>query len=245
MQLARGADLDGKWQGEIAVVDCSLDLRRRGFHLRITCRFASEWTVIFGPSGAGKSTLLRALAGLERGAARITVSGEEVANLLPGKRRMGFVTQQAALFPHLSVAANVAYGLHGMAREAREDCVREMLALVDGEHLVTRKAPELSGGEAQRVALARALAPRPRLLLLDEPFSALDGRASDALLARLQPWLHEHGVQVIQATHDATDAFLTGAEVALLQDGQLAAQGPALEVLQAERERLARSLNTA
>jgi ABC-type sulfate/molybdate transport systems ATPase subunit len=236
---------DAGWQGEIAVVDCSLDLRRVGFHLRIACRFASEWTVVFGPSGAGKSTLLRALAGLEGGAARIAVDGEEVSHLPPGKRRIGLVTQQAALFPHLSVSANVGYGLHRMARDVREERVREMLALVDGEHLVTRRVPALSGGEAQRIALGRALAPMPQLLLLDEPFSALDGKASDELLARLQPWLRKRSVQVVQATHDATDAFLTGAEVALLHDGQLTAQGPALEVLQAERERLARSLNAA
>jgi ABC-type sulfate/molybdate transport systems ATPase subunit len=236
---------DGKWQREIAVVDCSLDLRRGGFHLRIACRFASEWTVVFGPSGAGKSTLLRALAGLERGAAHISVDGEEVASLPPGRRRIGLVTQQAALFPHLSVSANVGYGLHGMTRETRAGRVREMLALIGAEHVLGRRVQHLSGGEAQRIALARALASQPRLLLLDEPFSALDGKASDELLARLQPWLRERGVQVVQATHDATDAFLTGAEVALLHDGQIVAQGPALEVLQAERERLARSLNAA
>jgi ABC-type sulfate/molybdate transport systems ATPase subunit len=228
------------------VVDCSLDLRRGGFHLRIACRFASEWTVIFGPSGAGKTTLLRALAGLERGgAARIAMEGEDVASLPPGRRRIGFVTQQAALFPHLSVNANVGYGLHGMARDARVVRVLEMLRLVGAEHLVGSRSSHLSGGEAQRIALARALAPMPRLLLLDEPFSALDGKTSDELLARLQPWLRERGVRVIQATHDATDAFLTHAEVVLLRDGQIVAQGPGFEVLQAERERLARSLNVA
>jgi ABC-type Fe3+/spermidine/putrescine transport system ATPase subunit len=226
------------------VVDCSLDLARGGFHLRISCRFASEWTVIFGPSGAGKSTLLRALAGLERsGTARISAEGEEVASLPPGRRRIGLVTQQAALFPHLSVSANVGYGLHGMDREARAVRVREMLKLAGAEHLHDRRVSHLSGGEAQRIALARALAPMPRLLLLDEPFSALDGKASDELLMRLQPWLRERNIQVIQATHDATDAFLTAAEVVLLQDGQIVAQGPAREVLQMERERLARSLD--
>lgn len=226
------------------MVDCSLDLRRGGFRLRITCRFALEWTVVFGPSGAGKSTLLRALAGLEHGGAmRVALDQSDVDGLPPGRRRIGLVMQQAALFPHLSVSANVGYGLHGMTRESRAVRVREMLALLEAEHLLDRGAQHLSGGEAQRIALARALAPMPRLLLLDEPFSALDGKASDELLARLQPWLREHNVQVIQATHDATDAFLTGAEVVLLHDGRITAQGPALEVLAAERERLARSLN--
>jgi ABC-type sulfate/molybdate transport systems ATPase subunit len=227
------------------VVDCSLDLKRGEFHLQIACRFTSGWTVVFGPSGSGKSTLLRALAGLERGrTARVALDDEEVAGLGPGRRRIGLVTQQAALFPHLSVTANVGYGLHGMAHAPRDTRVREMLTLVGAEHVFERRVQYLSGGEAQRIALARALAPQPRLLLLDEPFSALDGKASDELLARLQPWLRERGVQVIQATHDATDAFLTGAEVVLLRDGKLQAQGAGIEVLEAERERLAHSLNT-
>ena len=236
--------MDADWRRGIDVVDCSIDLRRGEFHLRIACCFASECTVIFGPSGAGKSTLLRALAGLERdGEARIVIGGEEIAGLPPGKRGIGLVTQQAALFPHLGVSANVGYGLHAMVREARSARVKEMLELVEAENLLGRRISDLSGGETQRVALARALAPMPRLLLLDEPFSALDGRASDELLVRLQPWLRERNVQVIQATHDATDAFLTNAEVVLLQNGQIVAQGPAFEVLQVERERLVRNLN--
>lgn len=228
------------------MVDCSLDLRRGRFRLLVSCQFAAEWTVIFGPSGAGKSTLLRALAGLERECeARIAMNGKEVSGLLPGRRGIGLVTQQAALFPHLSVSANVGYGLHGMTREARTTRVQEMLQLAGAEHLLQRRVSHLSGGETQRVALARALAPMPRLLLLDEPFSALDGNASDELLMRLQPWLREREVRVIQATHDATNAFLINAEVVLLQNGQIKVQGPAFEVLQAERARLARSLNPA
>jgi ABC-type sulfate/molybdate transport systems ATPase subunit len=226
------------------VVECSLDLIRGGFHLQLSCRFASEWTIIFGPSGAGKSTLLRILAGLEHdGMARIAVEGEDVSSFPSGRRQIGLVTQQAALFPHLSISANVCYGLRGMGREARAVRVREMLQLAGAEHLVDSPISHLSGGEAQRIALARALAPMPRLLLLDEPFSALDGKASDELLMRLQSWLRERKIQVIQATHDATDAFLTHAEVVLLQDGRIVAQGPAFEILQMERERLARSLD--
>jgi ABC-type Fe3+/spermidine/putrescine transport system ATPase subunit len=221
------------------VIDCSLDVRRDRFSLLISCSFASDWTVIFGPSGAGKSILLRALAGLERGSiARIVVNGKEVANLPPGKRRIGLVTQQAALFPHLSVGANTGYGLHGMTSEARAVRVQEMLQLAGAEHLMERRVSHLSGGEAQRVALARALAPMPRLLLLDEPFSALDGKASDELLMRLRPWLRERNIQVIQATHNATDAFLVNAEVVLLRDGQIVAQGKSLQVLAEERQRL-------
>jgi ABC-type sulfate/molybdate transport systems ATPase subunit len=148
------------------------------------------------------------------------------------------VAQQPALFPHLSVAANVAYGLTSLDSSARIPRVKEMLTLVDGLKLIDRKPRDLSGGEAQRIALARALAPQPRLLLLDEPFSALDGAASDELLIRLQSWSMQNRVQVIMATHDATDALATTAEVALLKEGRLVALGPAAQVLAAERQRL-------
>jgi ABC-type sulfate/molybdate transport systems ATPase subunit len=228
-----------------------MEARRGGFHLQVECSFASEWTVIFGPSGAGKSTLLRLLAGLDSAErAKIALDGRVLTDsaqrlaLKAGQRRISMVAQQPALFPHLSVAANVAYGLAGLERESRNARVAEMLELVDATSLESRRPRELSGGEAQRVALARALAPLPRLLLLDEPFSALDGKASDALLERLQLWLAEHRMQTILATHDATDALATAAEVALLREGRLAALGPAAEVLASERERLSRKLGT-
>lgn len=236
------------------MLEILLNARRGGFHLQVECRFASEWTVIFGPSGAGKSTLLRLLAGLDRAnvgradLCRIVSNGRALTDtatglwLRAGTRQTGLVAQQPALFPHLSVSANVAYGLASLDGQSRSARVEEMLDLAGAAHLVNRRPRDLSGGEAQRVALARALAPRPLLLLLDEPFSALDGAASDALLGRLQLWLTANNVQTILATHDATDAFSTGAEVAMLREGLLVAQGPASEVLAAERERLERRL---
>jgi ABC-type sulfate/molybdate transport systems ATPase subunit len=234
------------------VLEIAFDARRGSFHLQLECRFTTAWTVIFGPSGAGKSTLLRLLAGLDRDCvhtARVLYDGRLLSDsvsgiwLAPGRRATALVAQQPALFPHLSVRANVAYGLAHLDRAARTARVDEMLTLVGARDLAGRRPQHLSGGEAQRVALARALAPAPRLLLLDEPFSALDGTAADALLERLQSWLREHSVQTLQATHDATDAFITGAEVALLREGRLSAQGPAAEVLTAERARLTRHLN--
>jgi ABC-type sulfate/molybdate transport systems ATPase subunit len=230
---------------EAVMLELSLDARRGSFHLQIACRFATAWTVVFGPSGAGKSTLLRLLAGLDRpergrialDGSLLTDSGRGLA-LPPGRRQTALVAQQPALFPHLSVTANVAYGLGRLDRATRTTRIEEMLDLVGAADLVRRRTQHLSGGEAQRVALARALAPLPRLLLLDEPFSALDGAASDALLARLQLWLTAHRVQTVLATHDATDALAIGAEVALLRDGRLVAQGAAAEVLAAERNRL-------
>lgn len=227
------------------MLEFSLDARRGSFHFQVECAIASDWTVVFGPSGSGKSTLLRLLAGLDlpvRG--RIALNTRTLTDtaiglhLAPGRRSTALVAQQPALFPHLSVNANVAYGLSSPDRTARTTRVEEMLDLVGAADLVRQPTQHLSGGQAQRVALARALAPLPRLLLLDEPFSALDGAASDALLARLQLWLTAHQVQTVLATHDATDALAIGAEVVLLRDGRLVAQGPAAEVLADERRRL-------
>ena len=227
------------------MLEFSLDARRGSFHLQLECAIASGWTVVFGPSGSGKSTLLRLLAGLDlpvRG--RIALNTRTLTDtaiglhLAPGRRSTALVAQQPALFPHLSVAANVAYGLHGLDHATRAARVEEMLALAGATDLAGRRPQELSGGEAQRVALARALAPAPRLLLLDEPFSALDGVASDALLERLQLWLRKNEVQAVMATHDVTDALATSAEVLLLREGRMTALGPAAQVLAAERERL-------
>lgn len=235
------------------MLEIALDVRRGGFHLHVDCRFAADWTVLFGPSGAGKTTLLRMLAGLDRenirNGARIVLGGEPLTDSAaglwtrPGRRRTALVTQQPALFPHLTVFQNVAYGLRQLDRRAQAGRVEEMLALVAAETLLHRRPLGLSGGEAQRVALARALAPAPRLLLLDEPFSALDGNTSDALLDRLHAWLRASSVQTVLATHDAADAFATGAEVALIHEGRLTAQGPAREVLASERTRLLQRLS--
>jgi len=227
------------------VLSFSLDSRRGSFHFHAECTFAADWTVIFGPSGAGKSTLLRLLAGLDHPIhGRIALDGRALTEtairlrIPPGHRQTSLVSQQPALFPHLTAAANVAYGLQNLDRSARTRRVDEMLDLVGAFDLATRRPQDLSGGQAQRVALARALAPAPRLLLLDEPFSALDGVASDALLVRLQSWLRENKVQTVVATHDATDALATSAEVLLLRDGRRTALGPAVEVLTSERDRL-------
>jgi molybdate transport system ATP-binding protein len=242
------------------VLEFDLRSSRGSFHLEVECRLAADWTVIFGPSGAGKSTLLRLLAGLDRnpGTNRRTNAVQGTVSLdgriltdtarrvwtKAGRRRTALVAQQPSLFPHLGVEANVAYGLSGLDRAICATRVAEMLELVDAATLVKRRPQDLSGGQAQRVALARALAPGPRLLLLDEPFSALDGTASDALVDRLKVWLRTNGIQTVLATHDATDAFSTGAEVALLREGRLVAQGPATDVLQNERERIALRLMT-
>jgi ABC-type Fe3+/spermidine/putrescine transport system ATPase subunit len=227
------------------MVDLQLNASRGSFQLELECQFAAPWTVVFGPSGSGKSTLLKLIAGLEQAASgRIAVRGKYVLdteiglNLDPGKRLTGLVAQQPALFPHLTVFDNVAYGLSKLSRPEGRERVTAMLELVGAEHLTHRRPRELSGGEAQRVALARALAPLPGLLLLDEPLSALGATARDGVLTRLQAWLLKKQIQSILVTHDAADALSTEAEVAILEEGKLVAQGPAAVVLAAERERL-------
>jgi ABC-type sulfate/molybdate transport systems ATPase subunit len=227
------------------VLDLALDARRGAFHLQMECRLSSDWTVIFGPSGAGKSTLLRLLAGLDLPAQghiilddRTLTEASHRMHVKPGSRQTSLVSQQPALFPHLNAAANVAYGLHHLDRASRRNRVEEMLQLVGATDFANLRTQDLSGGQAQRVALARALAPGPRLLLLDEPFSALDGVASDALLLRLQEWQPKNNVQAVMATHDVADALAIGAEVLLLREGHLIAQGPAADVLANERQRL-------
>jgi ABC-type sulfate/molybdate transport systems ATPase subunit len=227
------------------VLEFAFDTRRGSFRLEFSARFTAQWTVIFGHSGAGKSTLLRLLAGLERPErGRVDLNGAVLtdtaarAYVPPGHRGCALVTQQPALFPHMRVGWNVRYGIRERNVAVWMGRVEETLDLAGASDLIARRPHELSGGEAQRVALARALAVQPRLLLLDEPFSALDGTAADALLERLKPWLAERNVQTVMVTHDATDAYATGADVALIQDGRMIAQGPAHEVLAQERNRI-------
>jgi len=238
------------------MVELQLKAMRGVFRLELACSLAAPWTVIFGPSGAGKSTLLRFIAGLDQpDAGRIAIHGQYVTNteiglnLRPGplasQRGVGLVAQQSALFPHLSVASNVGYGLAALETAARRHRISAMLELVDAAHLVDRSPRALSGGEAQRVSLARALAPSPRLLLLDEPLSALDADARDQVLTRIQAWLEDQKIQTILVTHDAADALATKAEVALLHEGKLAALGPANEVLATERSRILARLSSS
>jgi ABC-type Fe3+/spermidine/putrescine transport system ATPase subunit len=237
------------------MVEVDLKARRGGFRLEVACKFAAPWTVVFGPSGAGKTTLLRLIAGLELpDDGRISIHGQYVTDteirlrIPPGHRMTGLVAQQPALFPQLSVAGNVAYGLAGrvdLGRQTKLQRIAAVLDLVGATHLADRSPKALSGGEAQRVALARALAPKPRLLLLDEPLSALDAGSRDQILTSVQARLAEENIQTILVTHDAADALATEAEVALLSEGKLMDIGPAKVVLASERERLLARLNSS
>ncbi len=182
--------------------------------------------VLFGPTGSGKTTLLRAVAGLDRPDAGSISFGGEVwfdsaagVHVPPQLRRVGFVFQDFALFPHLSARGNVAFGLGGLRLDERGGRVEETARLLRIEHLLDRRPAGLSGGERQRVALARALAPRPRLLLLDEPLSALDAPTRERLRGELRALLHHLGIPSILVTHDRVEALALGDRMAVLVEG--------------------------
>lgn len=215
--------------------------RQGGFTLDVTFSLETQWTVIFGPSGAGKSTLLRILAGLiTPQAGHVSIDGEPLLDtdaklFLPaGKRGIGFVTQQPALFPHLTAAENVAFGIRGWAPESRRQRIVEMLCFFGADALVGRKPPQLSGGERQRVALARALAPNPKLLLLDEPLAALDDASAHDIVARLL----QLPTRIIYVSHDVTEIWPLPASIVVLENGRVAATGPLQQVLAPQRDRL-------
>jgi ABC-type sulfate/molybdate transport systems ATPase subunit len=155
-------------------------------------------------------------------------------SVAPGSRRIGFVPQQTALFSHLTARENVAFGLHRWTREARQARTGELLRLFGIDAMADRKPKQLSGGERQRVALAQALAPRPELLLLDEPFNALDMRSRAAIMEAL----HTTAVPVLYVSHDLADAWQINADALLLEAGRIAAQGETRTVLASQRDQL-------
>jgi len=181
---------------------------------------------LLGPSGCGKTTVLRCIAGFEAvQEGEIRLSGQVVsrpgATLPPEKRRIGMVFQDYALFPHLRIADNIAFGLHGWPEEERAARLRELAELV-GLSAVLRKYPfEMSGGQQQRVALARALAPRPELLLLDEPFSNLDVELRERLSSEVRDIIRASGATAILVTHDQHEAFAVADEIGVLHQGRI------------------------
>ncbi len=194
-----------------------------------------EYGVLLGPSGAGKSLVLEAVAGVRRVVAgTIRVDGVDVTALTPEKRHVGLVFQDGLLFPHLSVAGNVAYGLRraGVAgRAARAAEVERLADAVGATALLKRRPATLSGGERQRVAVARALAARPRALLLDEPLSAVDAEAREGLQELLRRVSREQGLSVLHVTHDRAEASALADTCAVLVGGRLLQTGPPREIL--------------
>jgi iron(III) transport system ATP-binding protein len=187
---------------------------------------AGEMGVLLGPSGCGKTTLLRAVAGLERASAgeirlaQSVVSSARV-HVAPEARRIGMVFQDYALFPHLTVHDNVRFGLHQQPRAQQQARVQEVLALVGLSSSAQRYPHALSGGQQQRVALARALAPKPQLLLLDEPFSNLDVELRERLALEVRGILKEAQTTALFVTHDQMEAFAIGDVIGVMSEGQL------------------------
>ena len=210
------ADLSVAYDGPTVLDDVSLEVA------------AGEVVALLGPSGCGKTTLLRTIAGLERQQTGTVLLGDRVLSddrtfVPPERRRIGMVFQDGALFPHLNVGQNVAYGLP--RSERRSDRVVEALEMVGLTGLDRRMPGSLSGGQQQRVALARALAPRPGVLLLDEPFSGLDSSLRVQVRGEIYRLLVELGITTVFVTHDQEEAFVLGDRVAVLNEGRIAQVG--------------------
>ncbi|MEU6688197.1 ABC transporter ATP-binding protein [Streptomyces sp. NPDC046832] len=196
----------------------------RGLELTVP---AGALAAVLGPSGCGKTTLLRIVAGFLRADAGTVRLGDRLlvgpgVHLPPERRRIGIVPQEGALFPHLSVARNVAFGLTGTDRAERRRRTDEMLELVGLAGYGDRMPHELSGGQQQRIALARALAPRPQLVLLDEPFNALDSALRTGVRADVRAALRATGATAVLVTHDQQEALSTADLVAVVRDGRVA-----------------------
>ena len=204
----------------------------------------SEVLCLLGPSGCGKSTLLRVAAGVERpSAGRILLDSQEVAGpdrfVPPEQRGIGLMFQDFALFPHLTIRDNVAFGLKSLSRREARAEAHAALERVGLAHYAGEYPHILSGGEQQRVALARAIAPRPSVLLMDEPFSGLDPRLREKMREETLAILHETRATSIVVTHDAEEAMRMGDRVALMRQGQIVQTGKALDLYRAPKDILA------
>ncbi len=222
----------------------SVDVTHQAGSLCLRAAFTaqSDRLALFGPSGAGKSTLLGVLAGLVRPDSgtvaldgRVLTDSRQALLLAPGAREIGFVSQSPALFPHLSVAENLLFGIRGLPRDVQAKRVGELSALFGIKALADRHPARLSGGEQQRVALARALAPEPKLLLLDEPFSALDALAKTAIWQALEPYLQARRIATLLVSHDAGEVWTHSEVVVRMDAGQVVGTGSPAAMLLSER----------
>jgi ABC-type sugar transport system ATPase subunit len=200
-----------------------------GVNLRV---LSGELLVLLGPNGAGKTTLLNVIAGLTEYEGSVLFDGLPVDRLPPQRRKVGYLFQDLALFPHLTVASNIAYGLkaQGWPQEKRKVRVDELLELMRIKHLAPRYPRHLSGGEKQRVALARALAPYPRILLLDEPLNSLDLQSSRYLRTELKQLQRRLGITTLYVTHELAEAEELADRVTVIQEGRIKQVGKPEEV---------------
>ena len=196
---------------------------------------SKQLLAVLGSSGAGKSTLMRLIAGFDAVASgSIVLDGvilsDSTTTVAPEKRSIGIVPQDSALFPHLNVRQNIGFGLSGLAKDAKEQRVSELLQLIRMEEFAGRMPEELSGGQVQRVALARALAPKPKLILLDEPFSALDAELRQQLREEVRQVLRAEGATAVMVTHDQEEALSLADRVAVLREGRIIQVGSPSEI---------------
>lgn len=189
---------------------------------------AGEILCLLGPSGCGKTTALKTIAGLvspKKGQIELfdqTVYSDNGINLAAQSRSIGFIFQDYALFPHLTIGQNIAYGLSKLSKQEKQQRIEETLALVELPDLQERYPHELSGGQQQRVAVARALAPKPQLLLMDEPFSNIDGQVKRRMMADLRKLIKAHDISCIFVTHAKEEAFAFADKTAVMDQGNIA-----------------------
>ncbi|NIM93935.1 MAG: ATP-binding cassette domain-containing protein [Anaerolineales bacterium] len=219
------------------VLRAELEIKFDEFDLAPKFTAGPELVVIFGPSGAGKSLTLRALAGLVRPhhgyislGDRVLFDSEHGIDLPPQERNVGYVPQTFALFPHRTIAQNISYGLHTLNRSERTQRVNELLITMRLEDEKDRRPSEVSGGQQQRAALARALATRPDLLLMDEPFGALDEELREHLREEIRQVQRRYQIPVMLVTHNLSEAYTLADQLIVLQEGRVIQSGPKDEV---------------
>ncbi len=220
------------------VLAASIAMRRGELQIEIDLACGPGITCVMGPSGSGKSTLLSVLAGLtlpDRGT--VTLGGQTWLDRAKGidvpvrDRRVSYMFQGLALFPHMTAQNNVEYGMHDLERGARATRALQLLERLGVAHLANRRPRTFSGGEAQRVALARAIAPVPRLMLLDEPFSALDRQLRAQLIALVKELVIELAIPLVHVTHSVGEARLLADQVLRIEKGKIVDRGAASTVL--------------
>ncbi len=222
---------------ENLLIDIQKDFPGHQVSIQTELELTPSWTVLFGPSGAGKTTVLRCLAGLETPDRGQICFGDEVwfkeglnTCVTPQQRGIGFFFQDYALFPHLSVQKNIGYNLTGISKDEKSERIARMTETFGLSKLEHRNVQTLSGGEKQRVALARTLCRNPRLLLLDEPLSALDSPSRIRLRKELRHLLEQFNIPVILVTHDRTEALSLGDRMIVMNNGSVLQDGPIAEV---------------
>lgn len=219
----------------------AVDIRTRRsaeFALDVAFTTARGITILFGASGSGKTSVLRCLAGLMRPdngriafGDRVVFDSSHAVDIATERRGVGYVFQQLALFPHMTIERNIAYGLHQLAPAVRRERVRSIADSFAIAHLLDRTPGQVSGGERQRAALARSLVSAPSVLLLDEPLSALDHRIRMRIMDDLRRWNETHAIPVVYVTHSHQESFALGEHMILLEGGKVVAQGSPHEVL--------------